>query len=127
MAPLNGYKEGTNHRYGDKVTFHCNQGFKLIGSPSMTCSETGNWIGRVPTCDVIYCDPPLVPKHGSARSRSTRYSSIVVFGCDDGYVLEGSSTLQCEDSGNWNGTEPKCIGWKLASLLQLYFRILVYS
>ena len=110
VAPLNGHKNGTSHQYEDYVTFHCNQGFKLIGSPSIMCGATGKWIGRVPTCDVVSCDSPLVPKDGSLRSRSNRYSSTVEFSCDEGYILEGSAVLQCEDTGYWNGTEPRCKG-----------------
>ena len=110
VAPLNGYKNVTSQKFGDSVSFQCNQGFQMIGSASITCMATGKWSGNAPTCDVISCDPPLVPRHGSLRSRSTRYSSTVVFNCDDGYVLDGPAVLQCEGTGYWNGTEPRCKG-----------------
>ena len=32
-----------NDTYGEIATFHCNQGYKLIGEVNGTCTETGEW------------------------------------------------------------------------------------
>ncbi|KAI0240570.1 hypothetical protein LSAT2_008699 [Lamellibrachia satsuma] len=49
-ALQNGTKNGTSPVAGSVVTFSCNAGFRLEGSPTRTCSETGSWDGRETTC-----------------------------------------------------------------------------
>ena len=36
--------------------------------------------------------------------------SSVVYKCSANYVLEGSSSRKCEQSGIWSGEQPRCIG-----------------
>lgn len=37
IIPINGYIVGTDDRIGAVVSFHCNPGYRLVGSPTMTC------------------------------------------------------------------------------------------
>ena len=36
--------------YGSTVTYSCNVGYNLVGSPNRTCTETGSWSGNPPQC-----------------------------------------------------------------------------
>ena len=35
--------------------------------------------------------------------------AIVLFTCDDGYKLEGSTERTCEGNGEWSGNDTKCV------------------
>ena len=35
---------------GENVTFGCDEGYELLGSPVLTCGSDGFWIGAWPTC-----------------------------------------------------------------------------
>ena len=58
----------------------------------------------------ISCPVLATPAYGSKSSADVIAGSIVIFSCKFGYELSGSSFLQCEYSGNWNGTAPRCTG-----------------
>ena len=36
--------------YGSTVTYSCNVGYNLVGSPNRTCTASGNWSGTPPQC-----------------------------------------------------------------------------
>ena len=36
--------------YGRTITYSCNVGYNLVGSPSRTCTVTGRWSGNPPQC-----------------------------------------------------------------------------
>lgn len=37
-------------KYQAQVTFHCNDGYLLVGNKKTTCSELGEWTNPAPTC-----------------------------------------------------------------------------
>ena len=48
--PANGKKIGSARVEGSDVTFTCNDGFFMKGSPTTTCGSDGQWSGNAPTC-----------------------------------------------------------------------------
>lgn len=58
----------------------------------------------------ITCDPKLVaPSNGYLKSACNNvYQSVCEFGCNDGYVLSGSSSRTCQASKVWSGTPAQC-------------------
>jgi len=41
---------------GEKCTFHCNNGYGLVGNPVFQCLPTGLWDKtRPPSCEEIFC------------------------------------------------------------------------
>ncbi|XP_041052231.1 apolipoprotein R-like isoform X3 [Carcharodon carcharias] len=52
---MNGY-ETSDTTLGNKVTFHCDEGYKLVGSDYQICTYTG-WSGVVPTYKKAF--PPV--------------------------------------------------------------------
>jgi len=46
--------------------------------------------------------------HGHANSTSATYPTTVGYTCDPGYTLTGSSTVQCQTSGQWSSGRPTC-------------------
>ncbi|XP_039462380.1 sushi, von Willebrand factor type A, EGF and pentraxin domain-containing protein 1-like isoform X6 [Oreochromis aureus] len=110
----------TELRPNSTCSFSCEEGFELQGANTIKCSEDGQWNKNIPTCKEKQCPAPEVPMHGQI-SCSPSLSSFVsheathpvgmvcIFTCDEGYVLSGSPSLQCESSGNWNAFQPFCV------------------
>ena len=59
----------------------------------------------------IKCDAPNAPKFGTVHlGTDTGLDSLVIFSCDEGYVLHGSKAARCTNDGKWNATVPACKG-----------------
>lgn len=67
---------------------------------------------------VALCRIPAAPKNGVIRcfDENSETGSFVPAGtkcnlwCNEGYKLMGDSQRICNDSGNWGGKEPQCLG-----------------
>ena len=59
-------------------------------------------------CTGVNCSTPKQPNHGTVSYNDTGYNMVVVYKCDEGYSLIGSSTRVCQSNGNWSGEEPVC-------------------
>ena len=61
----------------------------------------------------VNCGNPGVPTHGEVlhpRAPTYDYMSDLVFSCDRKYTLVGSSTITCQDTGEWSAPIPNCEG-----------------
>uniref|UniRef100_A0A8D0HL89 Sushi domain-containing protein n=1 Tax=Sphenodon punctatus TaxID=8508 RepID=A0A8D0HL89_SPHPU len=110
--------------YGAKVTFSCNEGYRLIGRSTRQCvyqTETGlAWTHAVPHCERIPCLPPPDIDNGRHTGRLSEdfgYGSAVTYSCNpvqsgqDPYSLIGDRTISCiavENEGVWSGSPPQC-------------------
>ena len=56
------------------------------------------------------CSTPKQLCDGTVSYDYTGYNMVVVYKCDEGYSLIGSSTRVCQSSGEWSGEEPFCEG-----------------
>lgn len=54
------------------------------------------------------CGNPGIPTNGKKNSSSYQYGNSILFECDVGYTLQGSSVRTCQDNGLWTGTQPTC-------------------
>ena len=53
-SPRHGRVSVTTRDVGDRVTYTCNSGFRLIGSSTRTCLSDGSWSGSQPICSRMY-------------------------------------------------------------------------
>lgn len=109
------HSSSSNVTYGSKVSFSCDDGYKLIGQTTIECLPTGNWSAPLPSCKPVNCSAINIGDHVHSDSSSTTYGSKVTFSCDDGYELNGQATIVCLPTGNWSATFPSC---STASALQ---------
>ena len=58
----------------------------------------------------VDCSTPKQLRSGTVNYDGTGYNMVVVYKCDEGYSLIGSSTRVCQSSGEWSGEEPFCEG-----------------
>uniref|UniRef100_A0A3P8R4Z3 E-selectin n=1 Tax=Astatotilapia calliptera TaxID=8154 RepID=A0A3P8R4Z3_ASTCA len=107
-----------SHNYGSfsydsLCQYSCEEGYKLSVPGPLRCTGSGKWSEKPPTCEMIQCEKMSEPTHGSMKCSdplgSFSYQSTCTFTCDEGYVLSGSPSLQCEASdGQWNENIPTC-------------------
>ena len=49
-----GYIQGDSFVFTSKITYHCKEGFNLIGLPTRYCQSDGSWSGSLPSCERKY-------------------------------------------------------------------------
>ncbi|XP_064327841.1 complement receptor type 1-like [Phalacrocorax carbo] len=101
--------------FGMAVTYRCNKDFVLIGHPVIYCTVmndnvTGTWSSAAPECKVVQCENPEV-KNGrrlSGFGTEHTYKDTVMFECNPGHLLNGSSVVICEADNTWKPSLPTC-------------------
>eukprot|EP00118_Oscarella_pearsei_P002855 m.11939 g.11939 ORF g.11939 m.11939 type:complete len:2352 (+) comp23692_c0_seq4:198-7253(+) len=106
--PSYGTISTSSRTVGTTVTFSCSSGYRLIGSSSRICQQSGSWTGSATSCSRITCGSLSAPQNGAKTGTATTYGSVVKFTCKSGYTLSGSSSRSCLSSGTWSGTQPIC-------------------
>ena len=59
---------------------------------------------------VISCGDPGVPANGYKSGSDFTYGKVVLFECNPGYKLVGSTFRQCQLDGHWSAAQPSCSG-----------------
>uniref|UniRef100_A0A4W2FCV6 Complement C3d receptor 2 n=1 Tax=Bos indicus x Bos taurus TaxID=30522 RepID=A0A4W2FCV6_BOBOX len=110
--------------YGTTVTYTCNPGpergvkYNLIGESTIRCisndQETGIWSGPAPLCKLslpaVQCSHVHVANGYkiSGKEAPYFYNDSVIFKCDDGFILKGSSQVRCKANNTWDPEIPVC-------------------
>ncbi|XP_068588692.1 complement decay-accelerating factor-like isoform X1 [Cebidichthys violaceus] len=101
------YSEGTE--FGAKLVVTCNPGYRLVGRSQIICGAKG-WLDRLPECEVVQCDDPVV--ENATRDDGSlppyNYTSMVTYKCISGYAMEGEHTQTCGIDGQWLPGLPTC-------------------
>jgi len=58
----------------------------------------------------VDCGSLVVPLNGSMVGSKTVFPNSIVFSCDEGFDLIGSSRRTCRSNGTWSGNTTKCEG-----------------
>ncbi|XP_060562325.1 sushi, von Willebrand factor type A, EGF and pentraxin domain-containing protein 1-like [Ruditapes philippinarum] len=56
----------------------------------------------------VLCDNVITPQNGAFTSVTDGETSTVVFTCDEGFTLKGTSDVTCAVSGKYEASEPTC-------------------
>uniref|UniRef100_A0A674NBB4 CUB and Sushi multiple domains 2 n=1 Tax=Takifugu rubripes TaxID=31033 RepID=A0A674NBB4_TAKRU len=116
--PVNGSVHSlTGTKLGSTLRFSCDQGYRLIGQSSATCTRTAQgihqWNAPVPLCQVMSCGMPVPPVNGSIVGQDFSLGARAAYQCNPGFRLAGSvpSSVICQESGKWSHTEapPRCL------------------
>ncbi|XP_073244344.1 sushi, von Willebrand factor type A, EGF and pentraxin domain-containing protein 1-like isoform X3 [Porites lutea] len=103
--PPNGARRGNDFRDGKRLSFTCNNGYTLIGSRAITCSE-GKWNSAIPQCKKTCADPGAL-QNGRRIGSDFRHGKTVKFLCQSRFTLRGARSITCND-GRWSGKIPVC-------------------
>eukprot|EP00055_Hartaetosiga_balthica_P017311 m.115075 g.115075 ORF g.115075 m.115075 type:complete len:3091 (-) comp9287_c0_seq2:1834-11106(-) len=99
-------------KYPSVATYTCSAGYMLQVSTEnkLTCSTAGKWEGTHPVCVGVPCSP-LSITHGSVSPTSSPiYPNTYAISCENGYEIQGQSSLNCRVDGTWSAQAPTCIG-----------------
>ncbi|XP_052275320.1 sushi, von Willebrand factor type A, EGF and pentraxin domain-containing protein 1-like [Dreissena polymorpha] len=105
---INGTAATNDTKLGSVAVLMCNEGFNLTGSEYSECISNGTWKLTGQHCNPIDCGsfPELI--NGTVTTDSTKFGSIAVLTCDDGFNLSGNNFSTCTSSGTWNATTQIC-------------------
>ncbi|XP_037362418.1 P-selectin [Talpa occidentalis] len=99
-------------QYNSSCSFHCAEGFILIGADIVRCTNLGQWTAPVPVCQAVQCQDLLAPDKAQLNCShpfgAFKYQSTCSFTCDKGLLLVGARVLQCLDTGDWSAPPPEC-------------------
>ncbi|XP_041477909.1 sushi, von Willebrand factor type A, EGF and pentraxin domain-containing protein 1-like [Lytechinus variegatus] len=113
-SPAHGAISCTNSiNVGSICTYSCTTGYKLSGGlVPRSCSRSGNsglWTGSGSECIRVTCSALSSPSSGQLTcTDGSFYSSRCSISCNNGYTLQGSSSLLCGQSGSWSAGVPSC-------------------
>ncbi|XP_040039010.2 sushi, von Willebrand factor type A, EGF and pentraxin domain-containing protein 1 isoform X1 [Gasterosteus aculeatus] len=107
----NGYiKARVRFTFNSRMTYACNAGYRLIGSPDRVCQANRQWSNDdPPSCVLLTCEPPPNVVHGHYRGSDFQVGQKVQYFCDEGYELAGDATWTCLKYGRWDKSRrPRC-------------------
>jgi Sushi repeat (SCR repeat) len=119
-TPANGRLQISKISYKGIARFSCDDGFELIGSDSISCTENGTWSGDIPRCKSIFECPAFEPiangrliyanDNGIIHDNLTSYSlgTFVEIKCNDGFSTEQENLISCTDNGEWDFDVEDC-------------------
>ncbi|CAL7950374.1 unnamed protein product [Xylocopa violacea] len=108
----NGWHAGECYTYDCRVSYHCADGYELVGKAEKLCLADGTWTPKEsPQCvqvTTVECPKPENPVNGKAVYTSYAYNSIVSYECKYGYTVVGPATRRCGADRKWTGKTPTC-------------------
>ncbi|XP_032808661.2 CUB and sushi domain-containing protein 3-like isoform X1 [Petromyzon marinus] len=105
----NGRKIGTQTGFGSTAIYRCDPGFTLLGSQVRECLASGLWSGTSNRCIAGHCGVPDPVTNGAVVGQSFGYHDTVVYRCQPGFRLVGSSVRMCQQDHQWSGQPPACV------------------
>ncbi|XP_012879669.1 PREDICTED: CUB and sushi domain-containing protein 1-like [Dipodomys ordii] len=108
-SPPNGNKIGTLTMYGATAIFTCNTGYTLVGSHARECLANGLWSGPETRCLAGHCGSPDPIVNGHISGDGFSYRDTVVYQCNPGFRLVGTSVRICLQDHRWSGQTPVCV------------------
>lgn len=133
--------QGNQTYYGTEGTYTCLPPYVLMGEPRAACTADGTWT-ETPQCKrtivrykyrgvrlfcrwlvphwtavlaVVTCPPPEDVERGfvsGADQKVYGHMETVVYGCDEGFTLDGNLRSVCQRDGKWS-EKPSCNGRSL--------------
>eukprot|EP00794_Sanderia_malayensis_P006970 gene6970-7755_t len=95
----------SGNSYGSVARFSCRSSYRLFGSSSRTCSQSGEWSNTQPRCARSSCPVLQNPLHGKILGLGSSVGSVVRVKCNMGYRLVQSNLelRTCQSNGQWTG------------------------
>jgi len=109
-APSGGRVAGYNREVHSTIDYSCLDGHILEGDERATCTRSGLWSSRTPSCRYVECPQLSRLKSGTTFlvNGTTHIGSIVRYTCDRSHTLQGLEERACLPTGRWSGDPPSC-------------------
>ncbi|XP_012872795.1 PREDICTED: complement receptor type 1-like isoform X2 [Dipodomys ordii] len=99
-------------QFGAKVTFSCDEGFRLKGNSASYCILAGiktQWNSSVPVCEPCPHPPTIQNGHHIGDYTSSYLPGMKVsYICDPGYLLVGRGFIFCTHQRTWSKFDHYC-------------------
>ncbi|OCU00923.1 sushi, von Willebrand factor type A, EGF and pentraxin domain-containing protein 1 isoform X1 [Xenopus laevis] len=105
---MNGQVKGNEYTFSKTIEYVCNEGYMLYGEEIRTCLENGNWSGTTPSCLAITCKIPTTISNGEVTGTECGVGKEILYRCNHGFKMQGTSKLTCLNDGTWNSNAPLC-------------------
>lgn len=101
----------SSYKFGGIAQCACGGDQMIKGNYTLHCGEKGNWSGSVPICQSIVCTEPPIPQNGfilngqiqvQVPKASYNTGEIVIFGCENGYMMTENDFVVCQRNGQWS-------------------------
>ncbi|XP_064625975.1 sushi, von Willebrand factor type A, EGF and pentraxin domain-containing protein 1-like [Lineus longissimus] len=105
---------------GSAVSYLCDTGYVLEGKGNSSCIQNGShdvkgkWADLTPVCIAITCEPPVISNGHVSVTKPAVYGSTATYRCNNGFVLDGKGSSQCNRNGTenvygkWTNQSPVC-------------------
>ncbi|KAJ8370467.1 hypothetical protein SKAU_G00104950 [Synaphobranchus kaupii] len=95
--------------YQESIIYTCEKSYTLIGESQLRCTESGTYNTQPPECKKVNCPQPVVEFGMRVEGGPPPYGhrSYIVYECNEGYQMKGSSKIICEDN-TWSPKPPIC-------------------
>ena len=101
-----------NREIHSQIEYSCLPGHVLEGDSIVTCTDTGSWSSRAPSCRYVDCGrvPKLPERSSDVRylNGSTHLNSVIQYTCGRSHSILGNEMRTCLSNGKWSGQTPSC-------------------
>ncbi|KAG8201383.1 hypothetical protein JTE90_016858 [Oedothorax gibbosus] len=104
----NAVRKGNVFTFPNNITYVCNEGFKIVGTPTRYCSPKGHWLPKAPVCEAIICPFLSEIQNGKVISSERHLHAVVRYECEKYFNLSGNAERTCQEDGTWTGDVPVC-------------------
>ncbi|XP_053383788.1 sushi, von Willebrand factor type A, EGF and pentraxin domain-containing protein 1-like [Mercenaria mercenaria] len=96
---------------GSHRTLSCKPGYRAIGKADIVCLDDPTWDRpqwSVPDFQCVPCGDTPVVDHATCNDGDNLLGSRRTYTCENGYVLEGTPAITCQDNASWSIPQFRC-------------------
>ncbi|XP_030045352.1 beta-2-glycoprotein 1 isoform X1 [Microcaecilia unicolor] len=94
---------------GEEVSYVCQSGYIYAsGTRRAVCTNAGRWTSVTLRCKLRTCVYPGLLHNGEIHHTELTYQSVISFSCNEGYILRGANSSQCNEKAEWTEELPVC-------------------
>ncbi|RXG68519.1 Sushi, von Willebrand factor type A, EGF and pentraxin domain-containing protein 1 [Armadillidium vulgare] len=94
--------------FNSSVHYECHRGYVLNGFPKIICEKSGEWSSLAPRCDPVLCPEPPEELNAVISGNVYEFDKNITYQCNEGFSMQGISTLTCLENGKWSSDFPVC-------------------
>lgn len=94
--------------FNTTTTMQCNNGYTMVGNPSVTCLGTGQWSKAEFSCYPDCLMPNILNAYAITFDGNLAFNTTAFMNCNNGYTLVGNPSITCTATGQWSQEEFVC-------------------